>query len=101
MSTKPTVNIDFATALRAAADQAGHAALVTVIDAAISHDHGAAEHVGSIMHGATWMPCPTCHGSGKQGRKRCPGCKGCAEHPTFREREIRPIRAAAFAALGL
>ena len=98
---KPLVNVDFANALRIAAEKAGHAALVATVDDALRMDVGAADHVGAIMHGATWKGCPSCHGSGKRGRKNCPSCKGCGEDSTFAERAIVPIRAAAFAALGL
>ena len=98
---KPLVNLDFANALRAAAEQAGHAALVSTVDAAILRNVDAADHVGAIMHGATWTACSACGGGGKRGRKRCSACKGCGEDATFAERVVVPIRAAAFAALGM
>ncbi len=98
---KPIVNLDFARALRAAATEAGHHALAAIVDAAIRGDMGAAEHVGAIMHGATWTACPCCLGSGKNGRKRCPCCLGSGEDATFPERTIRPLRTAAFATLGI
>ena len=100
-ATKPLVDLNFASALRSAAELAGHSALVATVDAAILRDADAAEHVGAIMHGATWSACPTCHGGGKRGRRKCAACKGCGEDSTFPERAVRPIRAAAFAALGL
>jgi hypothetical protein len=54
MPTTPCVNVAFATALRNAAEAAGDDALAAIADAAICGDHGSAEHVGAIMHGATW-----------------------------------------------
>jgi DnaJ-class molecular chaperone len=72
-----------------------------VVDAAIGRNVDAAESVGAIMHGATWKACPSCAGGGKHGRRKCPACHGSGEDQTFAERDIKPIRSAAFTSLGL
>lgn len=96
--TKAIVNLDFCSALRAAAARHGDTAMVETCDRAHG-EHRAADDVGAIMHGATWWPCATCGGRGRVGRCKCKACGGTGTR--VEQRHLDALRAEALAEIGV
>jgi hypothetical protein len=91
----PTVNVAFALALKSAADRHGDDKLVAICDRAVGRDLDASEHVGAIMHGATYHACDKCRGRGRIGRKKCRSCAGTGDqaHPLVEQMRTEALAA--------
>ncbi len=92
----PTVNVAFVTALKLAAERHGDTKLAETCGRALARDRDASEHVGAIMHGATYHACGTCRGRGRVGRRKCRGCSGTGNqaHPQIDAMRTEALRAA-------